>query len=223
MDTDTHHFTESWFMRLGENTVHWTVTALVLTGQLLPAGAVSAQEEPAPPAAVSPDQLPALPMLEPSIPPPAPLPERLVEQAATAEATEAAQPAAAPVLAVQEKAPVPTLAEEAPPPKDTHQIGDWTMTIRPGIFPAKPAPPVPDPCDLALAPQANVSVPVTINVHHHESPTPYQSPWMWSVPATYPTQWNAPTSAYLFQRPRPYWKLRGDFHHLAPFIPGYWF
>ncbi len=50
-----------------------------------------------------------------------------------------------------------------------------------------------------------------------------RSPWLWSVPSTYPTGWNAPTSAYLFQRPRPYWKLRGDFHHLAPFIPGLWY
>ncbi len=196
MDAGTTHPTESWFIRLGENAVRSTVIALVLTGQMLPAGAVSAQEGPLPPTVASPDQLAPSPLPEASIPP-------------------AAQ--------TQPTAPPPAPPEVAPPPEGTCQIGDWAMIIRPGFVPAKPAPLALDPCALAVAPQYSVSVPVTVNVNNHATPSPYQFPWMWSVPATYPTQWNAPTSAYLFQRPRPYWKLRGDFHHLAPFIPGYWY
>ncbi len=226
MDAGTTDPTESWFMRLGENAVRSTVMALVLTGQMLPAGAVSAQEGPTPPSVSSPDQLPPLPMPEASIPPAAPLPEKIVEEAATAEqaaaaAVQAAKDAA--IRAVENASPVqPTATPEvAPLPEGTHQLADWTMIIRPGFVPAKPVAHVLDQCVLVPPPQTSVSVPVTVNVHNNVSP--HQFPWMWSVPATYPTQWNAPTSAYLFQRPRPYWKLRGDFHHLAPFIPGYWY
>ena len=228
MDAGTTHPTESWFIRLGENAVRSTVIALVLTGQMLPAGSVSAQEGPLPPTVASPDQLAPAPLPEANIPPAAPLPEKIAEEAGAPE-----QPAAAPVEAATEAAvgavqnaaqtQPPAPPEVAPLPEGTHQIGDWAMIIRPGIVPAKPAPHVLDPCALAVAPQNSVSVPVTVNVNNHATPSPYQFPWMWSVPATYPTQWNAPTAAYLFQRPRPYWKLRGDFHHLAPFIPGYWY
>lgn len=231
MDAGTTLPTESWFIRLGENAVRSTVMALVLTGQMLPAGAVSAQEGLLPPSVASPNQLAPAPLPEASIPPAAPLPETLIEETPTPEqpttapveaATKAAAFAVGDAIPAQPTTPPPALSEVAPLPAGTHQIGDWIMTIRSGLVPAKPAPYTLNPCALAVAPQNSVSVPVTINVNNHATPTPDQFPWMWSVPATYPTQWNAPTSAYLFQRPRPYWQLRGDFHHLAPFIPGYW-
>ncbi len=211
--------------------VRSTVIALVLTGQMLPAGAASAQEGPMPPTAASPDQLPAPPKPDASTPPAAPLPEKIDEETAAAEKAAAAVEAAKEAVAravedaaqTQPTAPASTTPEVAPLPEGTHQLGDWTMTIRPGIVPAQPVQHVLDPCGSAQVPQNSVWVPVTVNVNNHANPSPYQFPWMWSVPSTYPTQWNAPTSAYLFQRPRPYWKLRGDFHHLAPFISGYWY
>ena len=188
MDAGTTHIPESWCMRWGEHAVRSLAVALVLTGQMLPAGSVSAQDGPQPPSVVSPDSSPM---------PPAPPP-----------ATES-QPMVAPAVA-------PSAVSD---PEGTHTLGDWQMTIRPGIVPARLAPLVLAPCPEAPAPQTSVSVPVTVNIHNQAMPYP----WMWSVPSTYPTWWNAPTSAYLFQRPRPYWKLRGDFHHLAPFIPGLWY
>ena len=41
----------------------------------------------------------------------------------------------------------------------------------------------PDPPVAALQPQATVSVPVTVTIHHLAMP----SPLLWSVPSTYPT------------------------------------
>ena len=208
--------------------VRSTVIALVLTGQMLPAGSVSAQEGPMPPSIASPDQLPAPPKPDASTPPAAPLPEKIDEakdaadKAAAEAAKEAAVRAAEDAAKAQPIAPASTTPGAAPLPEGTHQLGDWTMTIRPGIYPAKPVQHGLNPCEPAAVPQNSVSVPVTVNVNTANA-SPYQFPWMWSVPATYPTQWNAPTSAYLFQRPRPYWQLRGDFHHLAPFIPGLWY
>lgn len=191
MDTGTSHIPESWCMRLGENAVRSAIVVLVLTGQMLPAGSVSAQDGPAPPKAATPDQPPEPPSAEAIAP--------------GAEAQPSVSPAEVP--------------PSAPIAEGTHSFGDWTMIIRPGIVPARLAPSAPAPCPEAPTPPAGVSVPVTIHINN--STAPY--PWMWSVPSTYPTWWNAPTSAYLFQRPRPYWQLRGDFHHLQPLIPGLWY
>lgn len=189
MDASSTHLSESWFMRLGEHTIRTAMVALVLTGQMLPAGSVSAQDDPLPPTAAV----------------------RPAAKAVNAAATEAAQP---PLVFVSEVAPNPVTAQDG-----THTLVEWKMTIRPGSVPAKPAPCVQAPLVAAPDPRTTVSVPVTVHVHNLAMP----SPLVWSVPSTYPTWWYAPTSAYLFQRPRPYWQLRGDFHHLQPFIPGLWY
>ena len=175
----THH-SESWCMQLGEHAVRTAIVALVLTGQMLPAGSVSAQDSPQPPSVATP---------------------------------------AAPVPATAE--PLPMEISGAAPSADSvvAETDTLGMSIRPRIVPPRPAPGLPVPRIEAPVPQTSVSVPVTVNIHNQAmSPS-----WMWSVPSTYPTGWYAPTSAYLFQRPRPYWQLRGDFHHLAPFIPGLWY
>lgn len=175
-------------MRLGEHTIRTAMVALVLTGQMLPAGSVSAQDDPLPPSAA----------VKPAA--------KAVKAAAT---VSAAQP---PLVFVSEVAPSPVTTQDG-----DHTLGEWKMTIRPGSVLAKPAPRV--QAEQAPAPQATVSVPVTVTIHNLSMP----SPLVWSVPSTYPSWWYAPTSAYLFQRPRPYWQLRGDFHHLQPFIPGLWY
>ena len=162
-----------------------------------------------PPRVASPDELPTPPASEASAPP---APATAPTESAPVPATP---PSAEPLpMVVPGVAPSAVSATEV-----THTLGDWKMTIRPGIVPSRPAPSVPAPCPEAPVPRASVSVPVTIQVNN--STVPY--PWLWSVPSTYPTWRYAPTSAYLFQRPRPYWQLRGDFHHLAPFIPGLWY
>lgn len=209
MDADTTRSWDSWCLRLGENAVRSAIVALVLTGQMLPAGSVSAQDGPLPPSAASPYQLPTPPAPESVIPP---------AQAAT-QAAPASPPPAAPAPAAQPMMAPAVAPSAVSASEETHTLGDWKMTIRPGIVPARPAPFVLAPCPEAMLPQTSVSVPVSVNVHNNAMPYP----WLWSVPSTYPTWLNAPTSAYLFQRPRPYWKLRGDFHHLAPFIPGLWY
>ena len=222
MDTGSTHSSASWCMRLGENAVRSAVMALVLTGQMLPAGSVSAQDDPLPPSAVASEQPPAPPASTAVVPTAAPVSEEKLPAAAQGEkaAAEAAQAVSEAISA----APLPTVSPVDAPgeimvQEGTHRFGDWIITIRPGVASVKPAPFIQAPIEPAPAPQTSVSVPVTVHVHNHAAPYP----WMWSVPSTYPTGWYAPTSAYLFQRPRPYWQLRGDFHHLGPFIPGLWY
>ena len=200
MDAGTTHLTEFWLMRMGENIVRTAMVALVLTGQMLPAGSVSAEDGPLPPSLATPGQPPEPPMSEAVTPESSPAVEPMNPDAAAAD-------------------PLPMVVPGLPPSEVTvqsgmHTLGDWKMIIRPGIVPAKPAPRAPAVMEQAPIPQTSLSVPVTVNVNQIAGPYPL----VWSVPATYSGWWNAPTSAYLFQRPRPYWQLRGDFHHLAPFI-----
>lgn len=213
MDAGTTPLFESWCMRLGEHTIRTAMVALVLTGQMLPAGSVSAQEDPLPPTFAAPKRPTITPTTEATAPKPAPVEGQPTPLPAKVNPTlaEAAQPLP---MVVPEVVQSPVTAQNG-----THAFREWKMTIRPGSGSAKPAPRVPDPPVAALQPQATVSVPLTVNIHHMAMP----SPLVWSVPSTYPSWWYAPTSAYLFQRPRPYWQLRGDFHHLQPFIPGLWY
>ena len=213
MDAGSTPLFESWCMRLGEHTIRTAMVALVLTGQMLPAGSVSAQDDPLPPTFAAPEKPPKSPATEATAPKPAPVVGQPIPPAAAVKpaATKAAQ---SPLMFVSEVAPSPVTTQDS-----VHTFGEWKMTIRPGSVPAKPAPRVPDPPVAALQPQATVSVPVTVTIHNLAMP----SPLVWSVPSTYPTWWYAPTSAYLFQRPRPYWQLRDDFHHLQPFIAGLWY
>ncbi len=101
-----------------------------------------------------------------------------------------------------------------------HQLGDWTMTIRPGpitprISRANHTPVV---YEGGPANQNNVTVPVHVTVNNMTSQN-----WPWATPWAAFNDWNSPSAAYLLQRPQPYWQLRGDFYHLRPFIPGLWY
>lgn len=249
MDAGTTHTENSWFLRLSEHTVRAVAMALVLTGQMLPSGAVSAQDDPpfptlsAPPAVGSAELSPTA-AEHPPVPPVAETvaPVEVVdgvktEEALPPEATTEPTPVESPAAHQTPVAPLPealpaapsTAAEEAPAPaiptadtpvvSNSYQLGEWTMTIRPGAFPARPAPEFPAPShDSPVSQQNNMSVPVTVNVNNV---TPQLSQWY--TPWGNSNYWNSPTSAYLFQRPQPYWQLRGDFYHLRPFIPGLWY
>ncbi len=280
MDAGTIHVSDSWLMRLGEHTVRSVAMALVLTGQMLPAGSVSAQEEPPAPSFVSPeppltpvsvtpdsaievpvaetkseDAAPAdaateskpedMPPVEPAAPVPTPADIPVDEKAIHDVADEVKAAAEAAVKAAKKEVAEPvdqggekkTLAPEpstliAPPPvvisaetqaevastESHYTFGDWTVTVRPGIIPAKPDPFIQEPIQ-----QTSGSLSVPVNVHiNNVSGT--QMPLQWYTPSTYPSWGLTPSSAYLFQRPLPFWKTRGDFDQLAPFIPGfrYW-
>ena len=245
MDAGRSHSQDPWFIRLGEHAVRAVAVALVLTGQMLPAGAVSAQEEPASPTFSQPfvqadTERPAVPSVTEAAAP-APLSgeaksDAALPPAASPEPTPAEVPARD-TVAVPETAESEAAVEVAPAPEtllvtgpenevmeatldpNTFRFGDWTMTIRPGAVVPRSEPYIQAPLNESPAPMTNVSVPVTVTINNPAPHMPYgYSPW--STPWSYASYWNAPTSAYLFQRPQPYWQLRGDFYHLRPFIPG---
>ena len=81
MDAGTTQSNGSLLMRMGEHSIRTFAMALVLTGQLLPAGSVSAQEGPLPPSLSAPasltqaptapaddDALPSSPQFEEQLP-----------------------------------------------------------------------------------------------------------------------------------------------------------
>ena len=256
MDSGSMDFSHSWGMRLGEIVIRSVAMALVLTGQMLPSGSVSAEDGPPFPVLVAPEspaveQPPEPPVAEAIASPEATLVDELPTEAPTPVATttptpvieqplpavdqdtpadiEAAVPeipaAPAPALPPEEETqPLPTTTPAAPPAvipnpmtetESRYTFGDWTVTVRPGPVAARLAAFIAEPLQ---SPQ--FTVPVTVNNYH----APAALPLGWSIPA-YASAWentwgSTPTSAYLFQRPLPYWKLHGDFPHLAPFIPG---
>jgi len=243
MDAGRAHSQDSWCMRLGEYAIRTVVMALVVTGQMLPTGAVSAQDEPAipklsEPAAQSAAELPAVPVapLRVEAKTNAALPEAASPEPTPANAT-VSDPPALPEDAKSEPAveiaPAPESLQVRDPEHEvmestldpnTFRFGDWTMTIRPGAYPPRSEPYIQAPVNESPVPFTNVSVPVTVNITNPAPQMPYWStPWSsaWSSPWSYASYRNAPTSAYLFQRPQPYWQLRGDFYHLRPFIPGW--
>lgn len=137
-------------------------------------------------------------------------------------APEPTPPASAP--SIDNSPPLPTIdpsgVESMPQEGQTYVFGDWTVVVRPGPVAPQPLPAIQAPLGDFVNPQTNVHVPVDVRVNQI---APQSSAWSgWGAPWAYPAYWTAPTSAYLFQRPQPYWQLRQDFFHLRPFIPGLW-
>lgn len=188
----------SW-LQVGERGVIAWAMGLVITGQMLPAGAVAAQE-PVPTLAIPAD----------TVPPAPPAPEAPAAEApAAAPATETTPPAVA-------AAPLPAIspaivAASQPQDEVKYSFNDWTMTVRPA---PKNVIQYPRVIHQPHVPMSHVQVPVNVQVNN-AVPT---LPVMWNPNFTYSSWWTAPTSAYLFERPQPYWKLRGDFDQLRPFI-----
>ncbi len=202
MSDASHQTSDSRLWQLSEYLVRASVMALVLTGQMLPAGAVTAQEPVVRPSVVTPVQ------------PPSPFPPESITDSDEAATSSAEAPIAVLLVPADATRPqvIPSASKhDAVDTEVVQEFHDWRVTIRPGIAPARRAHLIQAP-----VPHAHVSVPVTINIHH-------EMPLLWHVPSTYSGWWTAPTTAYLFQRPLPYWQLRGDFFHLRPFIPGLWF
>lgn len=194
----------SW-LQVGERGVIAWAMGLVITGQMLPSGAVAAQE-PAPTLVIPAD----------TVPPAPPVPEAPAAEVPAAAAPAAATPtveAAPPAVATE---PLPTISPAivaVPQPQDEmkYSFNDWTMTIRPA---PKTVVRQPQIIHRVNAPMSHVQVPVNVQVNNAVPSLPV----MWNPNFTYSSWWTAPTSAYLFERPQPYWKLRGDFDQLRPFI-----
>lgn len=189
----------SW-LQVGERGVIAWAMGLVITGHMLPAGAVAAQE-PAPTLAIPAD----------AVPPAPPVPE-----APAAEAAAAAAPAADVAPPAVGADPLPAISPAvvaAPQPQDEvkYSFNDWTMTVRPA---PKNVVRQPQVIHRPHAPMSHVQVPVNVQVNNAVPSLPV----MWNPNFTYTSWWTAPTSAYLFERPQPYWKLRSDFDQLRPFI-----
>lgn len=189
------------WLQLGEQSVIAWAMGLVITGHMLPAGGIAAQEPAVPTLSV-----PEAPQAEPPVTsavetPAAPEPEKPADAVATPVAIEAL-----PVAAVSPMGPEPLNTEER-----VYKFDDWTVTIRPA---PKNIVRIPEPVRASVVPVSHVQVPVNVQVNN----TVPMMPWNWSVDSTYTPWMQAPTSNYLFERPRPYWQLRGDFHHLRPYI-----
>lgn len=187
----------SW-LQLGERGVIAWAMGLVITGHMLPVGGIEAQE-------------PAVPTL--SVPAAEPTAVPATEAPATPDVAKPADAVAIP--AASEVPSTASIRPLAPEPQTTeervYRFDDWTMTIRPAPKNVtRNSPRAPRP----VVPVSHVQVPVQVQVNNSLP----MVPWNWSVDSTYTPWMQAPTSNYLFERPRPYWKLRGDFHHLRPFI-----
>lgn len=222
----------SW-LQLGERGVIAWAMGLVITGHMLPAGGIAAQEPAVPTLSV-----PATPKSEaaaaPAVEAPAPVvpeapvppaPEAPAAQAPAAQAPAAQTPAtpvdppkaaeAAAGSVASEALPVASVIPVGPEPLNTdervYKFDDWTVTIRPA---PKNVVRIPEATHSSVVPVSHVQVPVHVQVNN----TVPMVPWNWSVDSTYTPWMQAPTSNYLFERPRPYWQLRGDFHHLRPYI-----
>lgn len=190
----------SW-LQIGERGVIAWAMGLVITGHMLPAGGIEAQE-PAVPTLSVPEAPQAEPPATPAVETPAaPEPEKPAEAIATPVDIEAL-----PVVSVSPMGPEPLNTEER-----VYKFDDWTVTIRPA---PKNIIRIPEPARASVVPVSHVQVPVNVQVNN----TVPMMPWNWSVDSTYTPWMQAPTSNYLFERPRPYWQLRGDFHHLRPYI-----
>ncbi len=216
MDADTARNDGSILMRMTEQAVRTFAMALVLTGQMLPAGAVSAQDgQPSP--ALS-----------------APAPQDVAQQPPEAQALPATPAVVAPEPTPIESKPAAPAEDEkrevviAPqataaisgPRENTYTFGDWTVTIRHGEASPRSAPCQPAALFEAPVPPPSISVPVTVHIQNSSPP----QPTLWLPPWSYSSNpWSTPTSAYLFQRPRPYWQLDPEFHRLRPFIRGLWY
>ena len=188
--------TQIHWMSLAERSITLWAMALVVSGHMLPSGSASAQD------------LPSL-----SIP--------VNAQAAEPTPVETSGPAtpvdARPALKSAEPAsqlPVIQPAISASPASRTeakYSFDQWTVMVRSAPQPSvRQAPRHLTPPGLV----SNVKVPVHVQVNNAAP----QIPLLWNVNSTYSPWWQAPTNAYLFRRPQPYWQLRGDFFHLAPFI-----
>ncbi len=152
------------------------VTALVLTGQLFPAGTVNAQDNPPQ------DDQPL--SVTPAVP--------------SVEAKEGDMRITAAGSALAEVA----------------GDNEWGIVIRPHRPRAASA--VAPPKLMADRPASREAGNVSVQVSQIAG-TSFQ-PWGVHPIFAEPSLWRGPTSAFLFDRPLPYWQLRGDFHHLRPFI-----
>ena len=194
----------SW-LQVGERGVIAWAMGLVITGQMLPSGAVAAQEP-----------VPALAIPTDTVPPAPPAPETpAAELPATAvpPAETSAVEVAPPVVTTEPLPAISPAIVAAPQTQNEvrYSFNDWTMTVRPA---PKASVRQPQVIHRPHAPMSHVQVPVSVQVNNAVPSLPV----MWNPNFTYSSWWTAPTSAYLFERPQPYWKLRGDFDQLRPFI-----
>lgn len=203
----------SW-MKFSELGVTAWAMGLVISGHMLPSGAVSA-DEPAP--LVLPTEVPPTPAAPESEKATAP------EQIAAPVIAPAPSPtnpdasAASSSSAKESETRLPTInpavVSAQPVSESKYQFEGWSVTVRPA--PRKAI--TQDTAFLPAVTMPSTQVKVPVNVQVNNSAPGF--PLLWNIPnSTYMPWWQAPTSAYLFQRPQPYWQLRGDFYHLAPFI-----
>ncbi|RLS55008.1 MAG: hypothetical protein DWH91_10270 [Planctomycetota bacterium] len=183
---------ESLVLRLTNWCLRSVVTALVLTGQLLPSGAVQVE------ATQIPTPQPVTLSGEPTVGDASPEPEAVV----------------VPVSSPVEIQIIPAVA-----PLDLPVAGQQgEMRIRPA---KRPVPhPTNQPKLLAVVPPSVAARQNSTAVNVQVSQVVATSFQPWGVHPIFaePSLWRGPTSTYLFDRPLPYWQLRSDFHHLRPMI-----
>lgn len=168
MDARVTHNHNTWFMRMSEQTLRAFAMGLVLTGQMLPAGAVSAQDDPPSPSFASPPARPASGLTPVAVESPmgeeeavapqeveekaaAPEPEETTEEAlppaaapeeTPAEASSpAAAPAAEPTPAAEEN---PTPVEVHPEPAAAESPADEAAPVPNAVTEEAPAPTLPE-------------------------------------------------------------------------------
>lgn len=180
---------DSLVLRLTNWCLRSVVTVLVLTGQLLPSGAVQVEAT--------------------QVPNPQP-----VTLSAEATAGEVSTESEAVLL------PVEIQITPAVAPLDLPVAGQFgEMRIRPA---RRPTPrPANEPKLLAVVspPAATRQNSPAVNVQVSQVAVTSFQPWGVHPIFAEPSLWRGPTSAYLFDRPLPYWQLRSDFHHLRSMIP----
>ena len=133
MDSGSMDFSHSWGMRLGEGVIHSVVMALVLTGQMLPSGSVSAEDGPLIPVLVAPESSAAEQPPEPPVAEAIAAPEPTLEDTLPTEAPTPAATSAQPSVNQQT---LPAVAQDVP--ADTGAAAPETSSVS-----VAPMPPLP--------------------------------------------------------------------------------
>lgn len=190
MDANVNH--NSWFLRMGEQALRVFAMGLVLTGQMLPAGAASAQDDPPSPSFASPPAKPASGLTPVAIESPmeeeeAVAPQEVEENTADPHPGEAAEEALPPAAA-PEKTPAAEealAAEEAPvevPVAEETPAAEPTPVAEEAVTPAEthPEPAAPESSAAETEPAPNVT--------SEEAPAP-------TLPAVQASEATAPPAA----------------------------